>query len=535
MRATGTHCNHRRTAARAAGRRCRCVVVGVAGGLLGLVGCADEASAPGAPGAVAERSAAVVYGADDRRDVPDHPDARLRRLATRSVVALFSARDLVEDAEGRVRVPAVTLAEAAGVCLDETFASQPIGPGCSGTLVGPDLVLTAGHCVADTPCAAMRLVFGWHTVAGGTLNPLTTADVYRCARYEVSRLDEAGRDYALVRLDRAVDAAREPAPIRQSNRRLAAGTAVTLIGYPSGLPAKIDDGGQVTASRVADAFGFFATMDAFGGNSGSGVFDAAGRVVGVLVSGNEDYAFDPADRCLRVVQLSPDVTEAERAVYPFSARAELCDRQPGDPLCAVPAGPWCMPCDGDQDACAPDFVCGLGGTCVAPCQGAYDCRADHLCRGGLCVPRAGSDCAVVLPDAAVPPDFGVADAEPADLGEPPDLALADAEPPDTATADAEPRDARLPRDRGPGWELGPETDAWAPRRNPPTPTPAGDAARPPPNLDPGLPVSGADAPAWAPRDRPDCSQRPGDGAPDSGTAALLGLVGWALGRRRRTH
>jgi MYXO-CTERM domain-containing protein len=505
-----------------------------------LVGCvSDEVPA----GAVARHQGAVIYGVDDRLDVHAHPDPQLRLLAQRSVVALFPAEALREDAEGRVRVPEVSLAQAAGVCPDEAFAQQPIGPDCSGTLVGPDLVLTAGHCLEVRPCADLRLVFGWHTIANETMAPITADDVYRCARYEVSALDEEGRDHALIRLDRRVNAARQPAPIRTSHRALAAGTAVRLIGYPSGLPAKIDDGGQVTASRVVDDFGFFATMDAFGGNSGSGVFDAEGRVVGVLVSGNEDYAFDPAAGCLRVRVLSPETTEAERAVYPAEARAALCSGNPDDALCAPPEGPWCAPCQADEDACGPDFVCGLTGTCVSRCQGAFDCRADHVCRGGLCVRQAGALCGAPNPDAEVVDaevvDAGVSDASgPADV-EPPDLAAPDlmppldAEPPDAEPLDAEPLDARAPRDRGPGYELGPDTDAWAPpSRRPPNPR-ALDAATAPPAQDPGLPVTGAEAPEYRLRLRPECSQAADSAPPGLAFWAVLGLLGGGPLRRRQ--
>ena len=71
-----------------------------------------------------------------------------------------------------------------------------------------------------------------------------------------------------------------------------------VIGHPSGLPTKISDGAIVREN--ANKVFFQSTLDTFGGNSGSAVFDAkTGLVEGILVRGERDYVQDPVMNCSR--------------------------------------------------------------------------------------------------------------------------------------------------------------------------------------------------------------------------------------------
>ena len=69
---------------------------------------------------------------------------------------------------------------------------------------------------------------------------------------------------------------------------IANGTAITVIGHPSGLPTKISGGANV---RSTDQQAYFvANLDTYGGNSGSAVFNTMTREVeGILVRGETDY------------------------------------------------------------------------------------------------------------------------------------------------------------------------------------------------------------------------------------------------------
>ena len=55
------------------------------------------------------------------------------------------------------------------LCADEAYALQPIIGRCSGTLIGEDLVLTAGHCFdEDDDAETSVFVFNWRYEAPGT-------------------------------------------------------------------------------------------------------------------------------------------------------------------------------------------------------------------------------------------------------------------------------------------------------------------------------------------------------------------------------
>lgn len=60
------------------------------------------------------------------------------------------------------------------------------------------------------------------------------------------------------------------------------GAALTIIGHPQGLPKKIEAGTVYGFSTNAIRYN---NIDTLGGNSGSGVIDSQGRVVGVHTNG----------------------------------------------------------------------------------------------------------------------------------------------------------------------------------------------------------------------------------------------------------
>ena len=70
------------------------------------------------------------------------------------------------------------------MCPDERFAAQPANADCSATLIAPDIMLTAGHCINS--CGDSRFVFDYYVTAGGTLPPIYTGR--RLCLLELSRL-----------------------------------------------------------------------------------------------------------------------------------------------------------------------------------------------------------------------------------------------------------------------------------------------------------------------------------------------------------
>ena len=151
-------------------------------------------------------------------------------------------------------------------------------------LIGTDLVATAGHCINS--CSGRRFVFDYEMNGANSVNSIVDAnDVYSC-RQIVARENSGTRDWAVVQLDRDV-VGHQPAEIRRSGT-VSTGTQLVLGGFPSGLPLKIAPGATVKPGTSSNYFN--STVDSYGGNSGSPVFNAnTGVVEGILVRGNNDY------------------------------------------------------------------------------------------------------------------------------------------------------------------------------------------------------------------------------------------------------
>jgi len=237
----------------------------------------------------------VIYGEDDRVDYYT-ASPEWRALAD-STAALFKADKVAPD--GTLSLE--TLASRHNLCSGQRFGEQPAGSYCSGSLVAPDVIMTAGHCLSvgdsstnglDVPeCADIKFVFGYALKSpGAPPGKADPADVYRCAGVIARGFPGIGSrtsDYALLRLDRPVRN-RAPVPLNRG-KGVSAGNGVGVIGYPSGLPLKIAAGAAV---RDASSPVFFtANLDSFGGNSGSMVFNLkTGLVEGIVVRGDSDFA-----------------------------------------------------------------------------------------------------------------------------------------------------------------------------------------------------------------------------------------------------
>lgn len=251
-----------------------------------------------------------IYGTDDRLDYYQ-ADKVMQKLAG-STAALFKDSSIPYDAAAGVyRLKTLSLQDKQNLKPGEKFGNQTVGSFCSAALVGDDLMLTSGHCFKPDPrggpCDRVKFVFGYAVAAAsGMPTTFPAADVYSCKEIVAQMVQDdvssfackgatcvnktvgpLGADFALVRLDRKVTGRY---PLAVSRKPVAAGTKVTAIGYPSGLPVKIAGNGKV---RKVTANGYFVTdVDTFGGSSGGPVFNTATfKIEGVLSRGGVDYIY----------------------------------------------------------------------------------------------------------------------------------------------------------------------------------------------------------------------------------------------------
>jgi hypothetical protein len=234
----------------------------------------------------------VIYGEDNRHDLYEVTNPLYRKLAD-STVVLVEDSAVIQNSSGQVQIKAKSFRELMNVCSTERFADQPSGGFCSGTLIAPNLMLTAGHCITDaSSCASTKFVFGYDVnVKGKYPTSVAERDVVGCKQIVYRQQVGSGADFGIILLDRAIT---HHAPAKLAKGRLqneiTKGTALVMIGHPAGLPTKVEDGAKV---RDGTRPGFFvANTDSYGGNSGSGVFNrTTGELEGVLVRGEQDYVY----------------------------------------------------------------------------------------------------------------------------------------------------------------------------------------------------------------------------------------------------
>jgi len=222
----------------------------------------------------------ALYGADGRVEAAA---TSAPRAVVRAVGLLAGSREVVEVADG-YQLKTRHFGDTHGLCPGQRFREQPVLGYGSGFLVAPDLLATAGHCVVGQDLADIRVIFDFELEDGKLNLHRRSSEVYRVVE-EISALcQDWGADYAIVRLDRAVEHVQ---PLRLAARDANLHDRVYAVGHPMGLPKKVAPGAQVLG--IEDPYCFTANLDTFRGNSGSPVLNANHEVCGILVRGKHDF------------------------------------------------------------------------------------------------------------------------------------------------------------------------------------------------------------------------------------------------------
>lgn len=252
----------------------------------------------------------AIYDQDNRVYTDDHPDSRLRALGD-AVVLFMSYSNVVRDEHSdKVTLKSSSLNDRIKnsssynkkpLCSSEPFRLDPAPGSCTGFLVGPKLLATAGHCISKDTSLTVQAAQSWCNYRAFILGfkkgrALTDKDVYRCARVLVHGYSTSPRlDYALIELDREVKHV-QPLPY-EAKPTLQKGDHIAIIGYPHGTWQKIADGAKVYELKTSDYF--TTTLDSMPGNSGSPVFSLKSyKVVGIHVRGARPvYKVDTQKDC----------------------------------------------------------------------------------------------------------------------------------------------------------------------------------------------------------------------------------------------
>lgn len=231
---------------------------------------------------------ADIFGQDDRKEayLQDHVKAQ------RQAVAVGVLSSLIDPPQNGIhKIFTDTLADY--MCPDERFSDQSsVAYACTGYLVAPDLLVTAGHCSTHDNtrirhesklyCESYSWVFDYYKSAQPLL--ANKNSVYKCKKilFAVQSSDSQRKDFALIQLDRPVKS-RQPLKIAKSTPRLK--QSVYMLGHPMGLPMKLTNNAIITHLNALDSHSILTNLDAQSGNSGSPVLNSDNEVIGTLVGG----------------------------------------------------------------------------------------------------------------------------------------------------------------------------------------------------------------------------------------------------------
>ncbi|KMK68507.1 serine protease [Puniceibacterium sp. IMCC21224] len=196
---------------------------------------------------------------------------------------------------GSATLPVAAEIEALPPLADEIAAQFPaIGrlghggfrtqQGCTATLIAPNLIVTAAHCVAETGHSGRVFVAGWSR--GDYIAARDSKREMRHPAYALDGTHHPRNDVALVVLDSPIDDV-TPIPLGRVEEGGLHGTEVALIGYHRKTPHLLSGDFNCAATQFAVGL-VYVGCPVINGNSGGPVLrenkDGAWQVVGVVSS-----------------------------------------------------------------------------------------------------------------------------------------------------------------------------------------------------------------------------------------------------------
>ncbi|MGB1037743.1 MAG: ankyrin repeat domain-containing protein, partial [Bacteroidia bacterium] len=218
------------------------------------------------------------------------------------------------------------------------FLDQPTCGSCTGFLIAPDILVTAGHCIETMEKANDYVwVFDYttdkHHNSKRKYVTIPVKDQYTVKEIITAKYGKLSNmtDYSVLRLDRKTD--REPYRFRTSGK-IGLFNDVYMIGSPTGLPLKMADNAYVVSNTKEKWFK--NNLDGFPGNSGGPVFNKTGFIEGIHVRGaveekhsklTGDYYYDKDCDCVKTVEFnsaySTGGSQAHRITHTYSNSLDM--------------------------------------------------------------------------------------------------------------------------------------------------------------------------------------------------------------------
>lgn len=310
--------------------------------------------------------------------------------------------------------------------------SQDSGALCTATLIAPNLLLTARHCVS--PSAGDEHVLCGDSVLGDPYPPsafIATNDaqpgqgsaIFHAVDVRIPGLgeDTCGYDVALIILKENVPADVSTPAVPRIDREVTPGELYTAVGYG------LNESGNPTHGRMelqglsiecepgscgdgVESTEFRGETGICSGDSGGPAFDADGKVVGVVSRGGPDCSTPVYSTVTAwhdfIINVATEAANLGDYDAPFWVTTGLSDPalvvgQGGAGGAGAATGDLAsegQACD-SAHACQTDLACyasdsSASGTCAKVCQATSDCGDGQACVDtgsiSVCVLPAGS-------------------------------------------------------------------------------------------------------------------------------------------------
>ena len=194
---------------------------------------------------------------------------------------------------------------------------------CSVTLIDSDVVVTAGHCLTVEEAAASSIIFNYEVECSGA-RPSGYSGQFHKVKRVLRHAWSGSDDYCLLQIEVPPGGLGIP-PIPMRADLPAAGEPVFGIHHPNGAVKKlaIPHPGFETVNS-SSATGIMVDIDVSGGSSGSGLFDASGRFLGVCANGTAcSLRYFPSAAILQRIAQPPGAAVAKDVAIVFDRSGSM--------------------------------------------------------------------------------------------------------------------------------------------------------------------------------------------------------------------
>jgi hypothetical protein len=249
----------------------------------------------------------ALYGEDNRRELYQIKDKKIRELSKAMAYQVERHYELRGWTFNRYWTILTRPFIDNGICSTEAYINQPsMRNNCTGVLIAPKLILTAGNCITDHYCKndLYYWMFDYNLKSAKSFDDKRSRkNFYLCKRL-LKRV---------IELKKAVKGIK---PVELSSREdLNNGDKLITMGHLRGLPLKVDNGGSV--SNMESDY-FFTNSDISGSTLGSALFNARTyKLEGLMVHGTRSHIKQGKDCKEEQILDDSDPSEFAIRTYPF--------------------------------------------------------------------------------------------------------------------------------------------------------------------------------------------------------------------------